>query len=50
VHGIVTLHSEEIDEMRARASASDGNAQSAATAVMVLIKSIAPWGLAIHCG
>jgi|UPI00031111B3 hypothetical protein len=38
MHGIVMLHSGETAGVRTRASAIDDNAQSAATAVTVLIK------------
>jgi hypothetical protein len=42
MQGIVTLHSGETAGPRTRASAIDDNAQSAATAVMVRIKILAP--------
>ena len=42
MHGIVTLHSGETAGARTRASAIDDNAQSAATAVTVRIKFLAP--------
>lgn len=42
MQGIVTLHSGETAGVRTRASAIDDNAQSAATAVMVRIKILAP--------
>ncbi len=42
MHGIVTLHSGDTARVRVRASASDGKAHSAATAVSVLNNLIAP--------